>query len=205
MINSKFPGILEKCKVYLKNAIKFRIIDKFTDFFNKSQKLKIIISTSMSIFKMEMKLIDVFKDLGLSFWLLKLIGGPKGIMDLSTNYKSVIVLVMFSSIFIPMIFSSLHLAVNNPTMIFGLSSTNKAPTRLGRYLSIPFCLLFSVSNEIFLTCLYQESTEKAKILSKTFDSSILKTVAWCREIKYQLITFAQLDLGLYNFSKIISV
>ena len=64
-----------------------------------------------------------------SILMLKLIGGPKAIINLPTNFGSVIVLSMFVSIIIPILVSSLHLAVNNFDM-FSPKTSSKLTTCL---------------------------------------------------------------------------
>ena len=188
IIDAKFPGCLDGCKDILEDLVGEKFIEKQVDSINSSEKSKVIIATVLTTFGMELKLIDLFKDLGLSFYMLGLIGGLEAIIDLPTNFKSVIIIVMFASVFIPPLLSSLHLAVNNPRMIFGVG-------KMRSYLSIPFCFLLSMMNQIFLTCKYQENKEKARKLAQKCDTQVIKTLAWCRQIKQQNIKFTQLELG----------
>ena len=194
IIDSKFPGCLEGCKKGLEKMVGTKFIEKLTDKINSSERTKVVLATFSSVLKMEMKFIDLFKDLGLSFYMLGIIGGLQAIIDLPTSFKSVVVTVMFMSVFVPSLLSSLHLAVNNPMMIFGASS-DKNVSRVRRYLSVPLCFLLSVTNQIFLTCLYEENKEKARKLAQRCDTNVIKTMTWCRRIKQQNIKFAQLELG----------
>ena len=188
IIDAKFPGCLDGCKDHLESLVGEKFIEKRMDGINSSEKSKVIIATILTTFGMEMKLIDLFKDLGLSFYMLGLIGGVEAIVDLPTNFKSVIIIVMFASVLIPPLLSSLHLVVNNPRMIVGMG-------RMKRYLSIPLCFFLSMMNQIFLTCTYQENKEKARKLAQKGDTNVIKKLAWCRKIKQQNIKFTQLELG----------
>ena len=151
-----------------------------------SDKKKVLLKTP--IFHLNIRL-NIYPWLGL-------IGGLQAIIELPTNFKSVIVVVMFCSIFVPMFLSSLYLAMINPMMIFGISSENKNASKIQKYLSVPLCFVLLMINQIFLTCLYQENKEKARKLAQNRDSKVVKKIAWCREIKEQLIKFAKLELGL---------
>ena len=53
-----------------------------------------------AITKIELKYIDVFKDLGLSILMLNLIGGPRTIIKFPATFCSAVVICMFASIFI---------------------------------------------------------------------------------------------------------
>ena len=194
-IDSKFPGCTEGFKNRLEKAVGKKIFENMTDCINSSERSKFILAKIISVVKMEFKFFDLFKDLGLSFYLLGLIGGIQAIIELPTNFKSVIVVVMFGSIFGPMVLSSLHLAANNPTMIFGHSFDKNDSSRFRRYLSVPLCFVLSVTNQIFLTCLYEENKEKMRRLAQSCDSKVIKKIKWCRKIKTQIIKFYQLELG----------
>ena len=128
------------------------------------------------------------KDLGLSFYMLGLIGGMQAVIELPYNFKSVIVVAMFISIIIPSLLSSFHMAVNNPQMIF-------SERKMKRWLSVPLCFICLMMNQIFLTCTYQENKEKARKLAQKCDTKVIKKMAWCRKIKQQNIKFSQLELG----------
>ena len=172
-----------------------KFIENLTDKINSSERTKVVLATFSSVLKMEMKFIDLFKDLGLSFYMLGIIGGLQAIIDLPTSFKSVVVTVMFMSVFVPSLLSSMHLAVNNPMMIFGASSDKKNAPKMIKYISVPLCFLLSMTNQIFLTCLYEENKEKARKLAQKCDPNVIKTMTWCRNIKQQIIKFAQLELG----------
>ena len=196
-IDSKFPGCTEGLKNRLERGIGKRIFENMTDCINSSEWSKFILAKIISVVKIELKFVDLFKDLGLSIYLLGLIGGIQAIIELPTNFKSVILVVMFGSIFVPMLLSSLHLAANNPTMIFGFghSSDKKNKSSIKRYLSVPLCFFLSVTNQIFLTCLYEENKEKMRKLAQSCDLKVIKKIRWCQKIKSQIIRFAQLELG----------
>ena len=194
-IDSKFPGCLVGCKNRLEKIVGKKIFENMADRINSSERSKFILGKIISIVKMELKFIDLFKDLGLTIYLLGLIGGIQALVESPTNFKSVIVVVMFGSIFVPMLLSSLHLAANNPTMIFGRSSDKKNTSTIKRYLSAPLCFILSMTNQIFLTCLYEENKEKMRQLAQSCDSNVIKKMKWCRKIKTQIIKFHQLELG----------
>ena len=188
VIDGKFPGCMDGCKKRLESLAGKKFIERLADKINRSEKSKVIIATVSTTLLMELKFIDLFKDLGLSFYMLGLIGGMQAIMELPCNFKSVIVMAMFASIIFPPLLSTLHMTMNNPKMIFG-------ERRMSRWLSIPLCFVFLMMNQIFLTCSYQENKEKARKLAQKCDTKVIKTLAWCRKIKQQNIKFSQLELG----------
>ena len=188
IIDAKYPGCLDGCKNRLESLVGRKFIEKFSNKINSSEKTKVIIATVSTTLLMELKFVDLFKDLGLSFYMLGLIGGMQAIIELPYNFKSVIVVAMFISIIIPSLLSSLHMAVNNPQMIF-------SERKMKRWISVPLCFICLMMNQIFLTCTYQENKEKARKLAQKCDTNVIKKMAWCRKIKQQNIKFSQLELG----------
>ena len=70
LIDCKFPGCLDGFKKCLETMARTKFITWITDFITSSERSKVILSTIISVIKMETKFLDLFKDLGLSIYLL---------------------------------------------------------------------------------------------------------------------------------------
>ena len=117
VVDEKFPGCLDGFKKGIEKISRYEWITWLTDWVNRTEWAKKLMSNTNALIKIEFKFIDLYKDLGLSFLMLKLVGGPLAIIDFPKNFSSVIVMIMFTSIFLPIMFSSLHLVVNNSRLL----------------------------------------------------------------------------------------
>ena len=65
-----------------------------------SSLVKEILGSTIGIIKILAKFIDLIKDLALSIVMLQAAGGFQSIWDFKTNFSTVIIIAMFSSILI---------------------------------------------------------------------------------------------------------
>ena len=140
MQDAKYPGCMDGIINAIEDLARRPFTSEIADCINSSENAKKFIQNTSAITKIELKFLDIIKDFALSILMLGLIGGPQAIIDLPTNFGSVIVVLMFGSIIIPMMISSLHLAVNNLEM-FLPEAKNSSKSR--RYLKT--ALLFILS------------------------------------------------------------
>ena len=192
MISAKFPGFLEPFKKILRKQVNFII---------KSEKAKRILSNTFVLIKIESKYIDLYKDLGLSFLMLDLIGGPQAIIDLPTNFGSVIVDVMFASIFLPMLLSTLHFTNSKGFAV--TQYTQKGSTKMRRFLKAGLFYLMSPFHPILLDTLHHHKMEKARKLAQQYNMKAVQMMSKCRSIKKQLVTFIKIELGSNEYYPLI--
>ena len=64
----------------------------------------------------------MFKDTFLTVSLMRVTGGPRNVLLYPTQFTSVVILGLMASILAPLLASSLHLALNNPTMLLQLEA-----------------------------------------------------------------------------------
>ena len=146
-----------------------------------------------AITKIELKYIDIFKDLGLSILMLNLIGGPLTIIKFPTNFGSAVVICMFASIFIPILISCLHLSVNNFDMF--LPMINGKTSKIRTVLRISFMFILSPFLPVFLETHYIKTEGEAEALIQTYNNEAVEKKRYCRKIKKQLINFVKIELG----------
>ena len=98
MLDSKFPGITDGLKNCVETVVHRPIFTELSDLITSSESAKRILQDILTLVKIEVKFIDVMKDLCLTIFMLGLIGGPRAIIDLPTNFGSAIVGVMLEFI-----------------------------------------------------------------------------------------------------------
>ena len=194
MVDAKFPGITDCLKHGIEKAVCRPIFKELSDLISRSEILKRIIQNTATLVKIEVMFADIIKDLGLTILMLGLIGGPRAIIDLPTNFGSAIVGVMFASIFLPMMLCSLHLAVNNFNMFYDASSKSFSAVR--RCLMTMLLFLLSPIIPVILESRYIDEAEKARKLAQNFNREAVQKKSWCREIKKQIFRFKKRELGI---------
>ena len=183
MIDAKFPGCLEPIKTLFRNLHNYII---------KSENAKKVLSVTLALIKIEAKYIDMCKDLGLTFLMLRLIGGSQALIDLPNSFGSVVVSAMLGSIFIPMILSSVHLMNSEDVAVKFLKGSSKMKT----FLKTGLFYLLSPFHPIFLDKLQHQKLEEARILAQQYNIRAAKTLEQCRILKRQLVTFIKIELGI---------
>lgn len=196
---AKYPGITDTISNFVESIVRRPIISLTKDFINRSEKIKQFLEAGVAIVKMEMKFIDIIKDLGLSILMLELIGGPTAIINLPTNFGSAIVMVMFSSIIVPMLCSSLHLLVNNFNMFLPEDSPNSSKTK--RFFRIALLFVMSPLVPVFLETHYHKVSEEARRLAQEYNIKAVQKKKECKNIKKQLISFLRIELGTHHIKQ----
>merc|ERR1711923_608018 len=84
-----------------------------------------IISTLNTIRTIVSYFLDFFKDSYLALYLLVICGGPKAVLEYFSNFTSVIILSLITTIVIPISISSAYIAIKNPSLIFNLGDDTK--------------------------------------------------------------------------------
>ena len=122
--------------------------------------------------------------------MLQAVGGFQSIWDFKTNFSSIIVITMFSSILFPLFFSTLHLIVNRRKII-----DEENFSRARKYVTIMLCFIASFLNPIILEAYYHELKEDIRKLTQNHDIRAMAILRKCRNIKNQIVTFQKTELG----------
>ena len=194
ILDSGEPGCTTGCIERFENCVHRRLITELINKITKSPFIKEIIGTTIGIVKILVKFIDLIKDLVLSFLMLQAAGGLQSVWDFKTNFSSVIIIMMFSSILIPLFLSTLHLIVNRRKII---NEENFSRTR--KYGTIMLCFIFSFLNPIIMQAYYDELKEDIRKMSQNHDIRAMTILRKSRKIKNQIVTFRKTELGEYAF------
>ena len=124
--------------------------------------------------------------------MLQTVGGIQSIWDFKTNFSSIIIITMFSSILFPLFLSTLNLLVNRRKII---DEENLSRTR--KYVTIILCFMASFLNPIILDAYYHELKEDIRKLTQNHDIRVMTILRKCRNIKNQILTFHKTELGQY--------
>ena len=188
------PGYTITCIERLENfLLNRRFFVELKNKITKSVIFKEIIGTTRGLIKLIAKSMDLFKDTALSIIMLQAIGGVESIWNFKTNFGSVIVIVMFSSILFPLFISTLHLLVNRKKII---DENNFSKTR--KYVTISLCWFFSFLNPVILDAYYHELKEDVRKLTQNHSIRAMTLLKKCRKIKKQVVTFHKIELGIMN-------
>ena len=192
ILDSGEPGCTAGCIEGFENEVGRRFITELKDEITKSPRVKEIIGTTLGIIKILVKFLDLIKDLALTIVMLEAVGGFQSVWAFKTNFSSVIIITMFSSILIPLFMSTLHLIVNRRKII---DEENFSRTR--KYVTIMLCFIASFLNPIILDAYYHELKEDIRKLTQNHDIRAMAILSKCRSIKNQTVTFHKTELGQY--------
>ena len=126
--------------------------------------------------------------------MFELNGGINAILDLRTNFGSVIVMTMGLSILLPMLLSSIHLGVNNWNML--VDAQQSKVTKIRKYLITPFKIIFFPFHPVFLENLYIKTEEQARMMAQKSDIRAVQLKYQCRKIRMQLASLFRIELGI---------
>ena len=190
ILDSKFPGVTDKCINFLENLAGKRFIMMLQDRIKKSENIKKTIGLIVGIIKVEAKYVDMFKDFSLSILMLDAIGGYTAVIHLPTNFSCVIVMLLFGSIIIPLFLSTLHLVVNRKKII-----TESNTSRMRKYITIILCWILSLLNPIILNAYYHELKEDVRKMTQNYNTDVIRIQKKCRNIKKEVVQFHKIELG----------
>ena len=192
ILDAREPGCTAGCIERFETRVGRRLVMELQDKITKSQRFKEIIGALWRAIKIGTKYIDLFKDIFLSIEILNAAGNMESVWSFPTNLSSIVVMMMFASILIPLILSTLHLVVNRRNII---EENNFSRTR--KYATITLCWIASILNPIILEVYYQELKEEVRRLTQIRDIRAMTILKRCKKIKNQIVTFHKIELGYF--------
>ena len=186
VVDAKFPGFLDCLK-------RIEWFKNLTNWVIRTEWAKKVISNIKAVIIIEFKFIDLYKDLGLSFLMLILTGGPQAIIDHPTFFSSAVVIAMFTSVFLPITISSIHLMVNNRHIL--MRFVNLGTSKLRRILIAAVLFLLAPFHPVLLDYLHLVTSEEARTLIQNYDPAALNLMQDCRKIQVQNANLLKIELG----------
>ena len=199
VVAEKFPGCLDGLQSGIEKLSRREWIKSLTNWITWTEWAKKSISNIKAVIIIEFKFIDLYKDLGLSFLMLKLVGGPQAIIDNPAYFSSGIVTAMFTSVLLPITISTIHLMVNNRHML--MRFVNLGTSRLRRMLIAALVFLLTPFHPVLLDYLHLVTSEEARALSNNYDPAAIKLLHECRKIQIQNANLLKIELGKFLAAK----
>ena len=168
---SQFKGLEQKFIDFTERLFQRRFITGTKNFIISHEWLTIFLNTLTRLVKLEIKYIDLIKDLSLTLSLFFIVGGIQALQDFGMNFSMGIVLCLMTTVFFPIFFATLHLVTTNPFMIFG-GGTELIKHSWKKIGMIAFCFLFSIFNPILLLNAYERAKEKTRLMAKSMDERV---------------------------------
>ena len=193
IIESKFPGFTQRTINKIEKISKRRFITEFQNMLTVNEKLSKVFHVFKKIIVFQFYYIDMFKDSFLAITIMVAAGGFSTVWQFPTNFTSVVVLSFFASILVPLLMSSIHLAISHPFLIFDVMKIK----RKSKWLATLLCFLLTLLNPILLLNSYEIVQEKARKMVKrnNFDMGVIDLLKKCRMVKIQLVDFLRIELG----------
>ena len=144
---------------------------------------------------MQANYIDLLKDSLLSYSLLRTAGGYQSVIDYPYNFSSVIILTSFALIIIPLMLSTVHIAVTNPFLIFTAEKKKRGATE--RALMTIVCIILSVFNPILILNTMEKTKNEAELVAKKNidEKKIISKFQKVKALKNQYVGHLNIELG----------
>ena len=198
VIDSKFPGLMHKTVVSLQTCVGVEFITKTKDYIREHDRLNNFLYSVKNMFRVQMSFIDLFKDLFITMILLATIGGVSTLVEFPTIFNTTYVMCMLVSIVHPLCLSTLHLAINNPGMVFG---RNISSLRERRLMQVGVCLLALV-NPLLLINVMESNRNKMREFAKHHMVETMHLLHIHKKIKMQIRESAKVELALESFTHV---
>ena len=199
IMDAKFPGMTQKTIKFLEDIFGSRWITAIIDYTTATNWLWKILYHLKKIVSLEAEYLDLLKDISMTLSIATLIGSPSDIIDCLPGLPCMMVICFSTSIVLPLLLSTFHLALNNPGLIFN----QKGPVpRWKRLIMQVAVILLCPLNSLLLKNAYggkKESVRKdARLLSRT----TIKTSQECKEVRIEMVDFLKNDLSLEAFFQV---
>ena len=173
VIEAKFPGFIDKYLSFL------HTISDYSNRYERFHSARLLIGKSVTIVS---QYSDIFKDIYILSIAIKINGGPGTLYDFPLKFSSMIIMCMATTIFAPLLISSIQLAnSSNPGLVFNSKRKDKWSVRLMRV----GVILTSFVNRITIKIAYENIQESIRKYSQMTDPSekLIKLIKLKKEVK----------------------
>ena len=195
ILQAQYPGIMDRIIDFMESKLGKESITMFEDKISEKDNMSLLLTTFKTMIMMELTYIDIFKDLSLALSILVNVGGPQSILDFPQNFTSVMVIIFFATIFVPLWIATLNLAVNEPGLIFLQSKAKCSKLKLLTLRAGNFLLCLICPITLINACeIYKETLRKSAEQVKASETK--KALKNYRNSQLQRAHFVRIDLGL---------
>ena len=194
IVEHKFRGVITKINTCLeKNLCSPSPLVSFNDTVTATPRFRMFLSTVGALMGVIGHFTDIVKDLILCISLLIVSGGFFAIRDFPTNFSTAVVLSWMGTIFVPILLSSVHLALTDPFIVF--NSARLRASRWGRVLAALGCLVLSPLNTVMLKTRLHLKEEEAINAARILGDDTLDVYKECDEIEEKLLEYLHHEIG----------
>ena len=189
VIEAETPGLRSRFYDWIENKLKTEAITAVRNKIIQKPGLGQLISTLLTIIKIELATLDIVKDLFLAAWIIYLVGGPEAIWNYHTNFSSVVGILALGTVIAPLALSSLHLMIEDPWAILPFE------TQLSRPMMTLFAFLLMPVNSILLINSYQSAKEQARTAAKESRKNLFQKFERYRKMKALFVEHLLIEMG----------
>ena len=187
ILDAKFPGCFENnCPTVL-------------DLLGKLDPYKKQISFIKRIWQITSYIVDLYKDIFILVTMITMSGGPQAVLMFPTKFSSVVIICSGLTIIIPLMISCIHLAINNPGIVFNCYGTKNQLKTFAMRIGV---ILLSVLNPILIINAYESISEKTRKMAKSHDPNLSSTLQKYRTVRRQHADFVRIELNLETFYQV---
>ena len=199
IMDAKFPGMTEKTIKFLEDSFGSRWITAIIDYTTANNWLWKILYHLKKIVSLEAEYLDLLKDISMTLSIATLIGSPSDIIDCLPGLPCMVVVCFSTSIVLPLLLSTFHLALNNPGLIFN----QKGPVPRWKRLIMQLAVIFLCPlNSLLLKSAYGGKKESVRKDARMLRRRTIETSKDFKEVRIEMIDFIKNDLSLEAFFQV---
>ena len=201
-LQSKFPSLETRIIRKFEKTFGTRCITRFLDHIKLNEKTRRVLFHLKTITFMVMNYVDIFKDTYVAIIIQVNLGGPEAVLSSRNFHKftSVVVMCLFATIIVPLMISSLHLALECPHMIFNYFK--EKPKGLRKRLMQAGNIFLSLANAILLKHTFIYNKEEARRFAKEAKIGTIQMLKRCKTIKLQYVECLKHELALEAYYQV---
>ena len=166
-------------------------LTKLQDKVTSTPSLRMTLSTLWALSSLLSHFGDIVKDASLAGSLLVITGGTDAIVEFPTNFSSAIVILWMVTIIIPIVLSSLNLAITQPFLVF----PRLRATRGGRALAALGCLVLSPLNTVILKTRLEMTQQQAIEAARVLGADTMDLYNQCDVIEAKVQEYLLIEIG----------
>ena len=195
VVEQRYRGLKTKIIDYMEvKVIRHKIITHCTNKATEKPILRLALSSLACLVGLLSHILDTVKDSLLALTLLHIIG-LRGIIYFPTNFSAAVVVSWTGTIFVPILLSSVHLALTDPFLVF--NSARLRAMRWGWVLAALGCLVLSPLNTVVLKTRHEMKKQEAINSAISLSDDTLDLFRECDVIEAKLLEYLHHEMGIF--------
>ena len=198
VLDAEEPGMMTQFLKWLGKKMKTNKITTLQNKMIQKDWLNHFLSSLIAIYKIESGALDILKDFFLAMLIMNIVGGPKAIWEFQSNFSSIVAMVAFVIVTVPIILSSFHLMIVDPWAIL----SSKKRKRIPRIFMMIICIFLFGITPILLLHAFQSIEEDAIMSSKKMKKSTSKLFRQYHAARRHCVEHLKIELGMEIFYQV---